>query len=134
MAPWRVTMDDASDATLEGGWTSAVGRRGFLQAGALGLTAAVAPLSGLSAIVQAAGTPTEAGVVRGGALRVGVPERFTGFDPYGQRSRTDYQATDNIFDRLVTYDAHYVPRPMLAESWSNPDAATWVFKLRRGVT
>jgi peptide/nickel transport system substrate-binding protein len=79
-------------------------------------------------------TPSASGVVLGGTLRVGVPESFTGFGPYDKRSRIDYLAIVNIFDRLVTYDSHYVPIGQLATGWTNPDDTTWDFKLRTGVT
>src|SRR5438128_1416585 len=126
------TIDPQLDSP-EGG---IIRRRRFLQIATLGLTTAAMPsfVSAPGVADAVSETVSSGNVIRGGALRIGVPEPFTGFDPYGKRSRTDYQATDNILDRLVTYDTHYVPRPMLAESWHNPDGATWVFKLRTGVT
>jgi peptide/nickel transport system substrate-binding protein len=39
----------------------------------------------------------------------------------------------HVFDGLVSTDAQGQFRPALAESWNNPNATTWQFKLRRGV-
>jgi len=72
-------------------------------------------------------------VPRGGLLRVAVPEKFTGFGPFVNRSRVDYYVTPNVFDTLVTYGRNFVPVGMLAESWERPDPTTWVFHLRKGV-
>jgi peptide/nickel transport system substrate-binding protein len=38
-----------------------------------------------------------------------------------------------IFDALVKKDEHYNLQPWLATSWDQPDALTWVFRLRDGV-
>ncbi|MBM3561271.1 MAG: ABC transporter substrate-binding protein, partial [Alphaproteobacteria bacterium] len=39
----------------------------------------------------------------------------------------------HVYDPLITQDASGKFQPALAESWSNPDATTWQFKLRRNV-
>ena len=39
-----------------------------------------------------------------------------------------------IFDALVKKDEHFNLQPWLATSWEQPDALTWVFHLRDGVT
>lgn len=45
---------------------------------------------------------------------------------------TDAQSV--IFDSLIYVSKDdFAIKPMLAESWSNPDALTWVFNLRQGV-
>ena len=66
-------------------------------------------------------------------MRVAVPEKFTGFGPFVNRSRVDYYVTPNVFDTLVTYGRNYVPVGMLAERWERPNPTTWVFHLRKGV-
>jgi ABC-type transport system substrate-binding protein len=79
--------------------------------------------------------PVEAAMPeKGGELRVGVPEMFTGFGPYEARSRVDYYVIMNVMDTLVTYGRDFVPKPHLAESWVSRDPSTWIFKLRSGVT
>jgi peptide/nickel transport system substrate-binding protein len=39
----------------------------------------------------------------------------------------------NVYEPLVESDARLDLRPVLAESWHNPDERTWVFRLREGV-
>lgn len=39
----------------------------------------------------------------------------------------------NMFESLVEFDHQMKIRPLLAESWENPDDLTWVFRLRQGV-
>jgi peptide/nickel transport system substrate-binding protein len=80
------------------------------------------------------GTSREAAAqAAGGMLRIGVPENFASLDPYKRIGRLDYNAVINIFDTLVTYGKDYVPKPMLAESWSQPNPTTWRFVLRKDV-
>ncbi len=122
-------MGDSIDRPIDHQQERRLRRRHFLEVSALGLAAVAAPPFTRTTALAATGA-----ISRGGTLRIGVPERFTGFDIFGTRSRTDYQATDNILDRLVTYDAHFVPRGMLAESWRAVDSTTWVFTLRSGVS
>ena len=71
---------------------------------------------------------------RGGTLTIGMPESFKGFSPYKEIGRQGYNVAVNIVDTLTTYGADYVPKPMLAESWEQPDAKTWRFHLRQNVT
>lgn len=42
-------------------------------------------------------------------------------------------AQGNMFESLVEFDANMKIRPLLAESWENPDDLTWVFRIRQGV-
>ena len=39
----------------------------------------------------------------------------------------------NLFEALVDFDPTMKIRPLLAETWENPDDLTWIFKLKRGV-
>lgn len=73
-------------------------------------------------------------VQRGGTLRIAMPEPFTGFEPFKNRTRVDYQAIGAMFDKLFTYDAELVPEGELVEDWENPDDATWILHLRENVT
>jgi len=53
------------------------------------------------------------------------------------RQGTDAQSArlgSLIFDALVHKDEHYNLRPWLAASWEQPNALTWVFHLRDGVS
>jgi ABC-type transport system substrate-binding protein len=99
-------------------------RRDILKAGGLALAAAGLPL--------VAGSPARAQAA-GATLRIGVQENFASLDPYKRIGRLDYNGVINIFDTLVTYGKDYVPKPMLAESWTLVNPTTWRFALRKDV-
>lgn len=93
----------------------------------------------VSVFVVSAGVAQEAAfaaqqVKLGGTLRVGVKERFTGFDPYEQGTRINHVVTMNVFDTLITYEDDYALVPQLASGWETPDENTWVLQLRNDVT
>ena len=100
-------------------------RREFMIAGTAG--AALASTVGTGALAQ---QPK-----RGGVLRVATSEEpfAPAFDLHRIRSllttRIGYQA----YNGLVNVDASRKIEPDLAESWEQPDATTYVFRLRRGV-
>jgi peptide/nickel transport system substrate-binding protein len=54
-------------------------------------------------------------------------------DPHLSGSKIDRQVYHNIYEPLVTLDTRLGVKPGLAESWTQPDPKTLVFKLRRGV-
>jgi ABC-type transport system substrate-binding protein len=54
-------------------------------------------------------------------------------DPHLSGSKVDRQIYHNVFEPLVTLDTKLGIKPGLAESWTQPDNKTIVFKLRRGV-
>ncbi len=55
-------------------------------------------------------------------------------DPAFGSQDADGARTSLVYDRLVTIDDGFTPRPQLAESWqSNDKADVWTFKIRRGV-
>jgi peptide/nickel transport system substrate-binding protein len=54
-------------------------------------------------------------------------------DPHLSGSKIDRQVYHNIYEPIVTLDARLGIKPGLAESWTQPDPKTLVFKLRRGV-
>jgi peptide/nickel transport system substrate-binding protein len=101
--------------------TSTVTRRTFLQlaAGALGTRPALA---------VGAETPK-----KGGTLRVGFYIEAVTMDPHLSGSKVDRQVYHNIYEPLLTLDTRLGIKPGLAESWTQPDPKTLVFKLRRGV-
>jgi len=107
-------------------------RRELLKLGAVAAGAAV-PLLGQAADAQ---TPK-----RGGVFRIRGEDATTGFDPHlisnHHRIATNLSFTHS---RLVKVKAgpSVVPgtlpvEPDLAESWSQPNDRTYVFKLRKGV-
>ena len=70
---------------------------------------------------------------KGGTLRVGFYIEAATMDPHLSGSKVDRQVYHNIYEPLVTLDTRLGIKPGLAESWSQPDPKTLVFKLRRGV-
>ena len=115
-----------------------VTRREILKAGAagvaLGATGAAAGLFGPSP--AAAQIPK-----RGGTLRVAqILDPVTGFDPHQTISFLTMIPLSFAYSRLVKVKAGPSVKPMtypiepdLAESWTQPDDKTYVFKLKKGV-
>src|SRR5216117_129437 len=105
---------------------SYVSRRDFLLMCAV---ASGAPLAGLDpGPAVAADAPK-----KGGTLRVAFYIEAATMDPHLSGSKIDRQVYHNIYEPLVTLDVRLGIKPGLAESWSQPDPKTLVFKLRRGV-
>jgi peptide/nickel transport system substrate-binding protein len=77
-----------------------------------------------AAAKTAAGAPTETLTIVQGA-------DITTTDPFQIQAIKGMHAS--IYDQLVVRDANFKIIPWLATSWENPDAVTWVFKLRQGV-
>src|SRR5437773_8535722 len=102
-----------------------VSRREFLKTCAV---MSSVPMVGLAPGVAAAQAPK-----KGGTLRVGFYIEAATMDPHLSGSKVDRQVYHNIYEPLVTLDTKLGIRPGLAESWSQPDPKTLVFKLRRGV-
>ncbi|HEU5193234.1 MAG TPA: ABC transporter substrate-binding protein [Methylomirabilota bacterium] len=70
---------------------------------------------------------------KGGTLRVGFYVEAATMDPHLSGSKVDRQIYHNIFEPIVTLDNKLGIKPGLAESWTQPDNKTLIFKLRRGV-
>jgi peptide/nickel transport system substrate-binding protein len=103
-----------------------VSRREFLKTSAV---AAGLPWLGLGpGVATAADAPK-----KGGTLRVGFYIEAATMDPHLSGSKIDRQVYHNIYEPLVTLDTRLGIKPGLAESWTQPDPKTLVFKLRRGV-
>jgi peptide/nickel transport system substrate-binding protein len=105
-------------------------RREFItRVSALGLMAAVSPAL-LSTPVHAAKPK------KGGRFRIGLSGSSTtdSMDPATLEDITPQMVNTSMRNRLVEIDHTGSPIPELAESWeASPDAATWTFKLRKGV-
>src|SRR5438477_10490034 len=117
-------------ATQPDSTSTDISRRGFLHlalaSGALAPAALLAERG--AAPAWAADAPK-----KGGTLRVGFYIEAATMDPHLSGSKVDRQVYHNIYEPLVTLDTKLGIRPGLAESWSQPDPKTLVFKLRRGV-
>ena len=105
-------------------------RREFMtRVSALGLMAAVSPA--LLVTPAKAATPK-----KGGRLRLGMAGGSTtdSLDPATMTDAMAYNINWQVRNCLVEVDYKGNPIPELAESWeSTPDAAKWIFKLRKGV-
>ncbi len=108
-------------------------RRELLKAGGGLALAAAVPVAGPG--VAAAQTPK-----RGGILRLTFITDPLGFDPHQTISFGTMVPLSFVYSRLVKVKAGPSVKPMtypieadLAESWTQPDDKTYVFKLRKGV-
>ena len=70
---------------------------------------------------------------RGGTLRVGFYIEAATMDPHLSGSKIDRQVYHNLYEPLLVLDVKLGLQPGLAESWTQPDPKTLVFKLQRGV-
>jgi peptide/nickel transport system substrate-binding protein len=53
--------------------------------------------------------------------------------PHLKAEQITFSVQANLFEGLVEFDPQMKIRPLLAQSWENPDDLTWVFKLRPNV-
>src|SRR5258708_19510977 len=57
----------------------------------------------------------------------------TSLDPHAQNENVTNQINALVYESLLQYDKEMRLVPWLAASWENPDAKTWIFRLRRDV-
>jgi peptide/nickel transport system substrate-binding protein len=57
----------------------------------------------------------------------------TSLDPHAQNENVTNQVNALVYESLLQYDKEMRLTPWLAASWENPDAKTWIFRLRRDV-
>ena len=103
-----------------------VSRRGLLKTGAA------------AGVLAATGMPVQAAPKRGGTLRLGLAGANTS-DSWDSRTHSDsfmiMACHGAVFGTLTQVAASGELIGELAESWeATPDAKTWTFKLRKGVT
>ncbi len=67
-------------------------------------------------------------------LRIGLLAELTSLDPHFHNLTPNDSALSHLYERLVMPDEKGELQPALAESWTQPDATTWRFKLRANVT
>lgn len=117
-----------------------------------GTTATGTPPPSPASGTSAGAAPTTAGATVTGAARVGSPTAAapaatgraatavyaigsdpTSLDPQAVEEGNERAVNDNVYEMLINRDADEKIVPWLAESWTQPDATTWRFKLRQGV-
>jgi peptide/nickel transport system substrate-binding protein len=120
---------------------SETSRREFLGVVGTGLAASAlaAPLLAAcgSSGPASSGTATTGSGKRGGTLRFAVAGGAATDTPDPALAMTSFALymAANLYDTLVRADVDFNLSPALATSWSStPDAKTWTFKLRDGVT
>jgi peptide/nickel transport system substrate-binding protein len=103
----------------------------------LGLAGGVVAVGGTFA--GALGSPTAraatlfAGAKRGGTLKAALTGEPDSLDPAKSQIYTGAQVYDNIFSKLVDIDEHQRFYGVLAKSWHQQNAKTWVFDLKPNV-
>jgi peptide/nickel transport system permease protein/peptide/nickel transport system substrate-binding protein len=105
---------------------ASVSRRQWLALAGSAAVSGMLPFAIGSASAQAA--------KRGGVLKVVSPHNPTSMDPITGRHGNDHIMLFPVFETLINVDLDtLLPKPGLAESWSNPDPLTLVLNLRSGV-
>ncbi|MFF2751433.1 ABC transporter substrate-binding protein [Kitasatospora sp. NPDC058048] len=102
------------------------------------------PAAGLAAVLLAGcssagpagpGAGAEGAPVRGGTLKYAVAVGTSCLDPHVSPGDVTAVIQRNVFDSLVYLDDKGAFHPWLAKSWQiSPDARTYTFQLREGVT
>jgi peptide/nickel transport system substrate-binding protein len=67
------------------------------------------------------------------SIKFGFPETVPNLDPAAAPTASAENATANSAEALLTYGSDGSLLPLLAESFSQPDRKTYVFKIRQGV-
>lgn len=108
----------------------------FAIASVVVVSCAAPPATGPSsaAPTQAAG-PAAAGTPKsGGTIKFAVAREPIHFDPHVSSGATSVSLQGSVYDGLLEYNEKGEFVGALAESWDHPDALTYIFRLRKGVT
>jgi peptide/nickel transport system substrate-binding protein len=89
--------------------------------------------AGVQASPAAQAQPAAGQPRRGGTLRAGYWQEHKTLDPHLSLQVNERWLMYAVYNTLVGTDEQFNPQPELAESWSNPDPKTYLFKLRQGV-
>ncbi len=90
-------------------------------------------LAGALRIPGASAASFFASAKRGGTLKAALTGEPDSLDPAKSQIYTGAQVYDNIFSKLVDINEHQQFYGVLAKSWHQADAKTWVFDLKPGV-
>jgi peptide/nickel transport system substrate-binding protein/oligopeptide transport system substrate-binding protein len=112
---------------------------------ALALAAALLVVAGAS-LAACADDASDAGPVKdeggtpkpGGTLAFPLPGEPVSIEPLNAQDASGLQVAHQVFQGLTKWvrndDGVLVTEPDIAASWESPDAQTWVFRLKQGVT
>ena len=97
--------------------------------------AAVPPATGPASTMSGAQALAAAKKEQKVIVTVALPGvQVEAMNPYGHSTTQIYPTWKHVIEPLVEWDwSKKQIVPILAESWSNPDNNTWVFKLKKGV-
>ncbi|WP_127113862.1 ABC transporter substrate-binding protein [Shimia sediminis] len=87
----------------------------------------------LAKAALAVGVAALAGPALTETLTAGFASEPSSVDPLYHNLGPNNAIRKHIFEGLVGEDPNLGIEPLLAESWDNPDATTWLFNLRKGV-
>ena len=88
----------------------------------------------LTALTQLAELgPPPAQAQTGGTVRINMATDIQQLDPHLVTAWNDYCPWESMFSSLTALDRDFQPVPDLATSWTQPDAKTYIFTLRKGV-
>ena len=66
-------------------------------------------------------------------MKAAVAYSLSSLDPHLRNTVASYELLSSIYEPLTSLGQDLRVQPGLAASWENPDALTWVFRLRPGV-
>lgn len=87
----------------------------------------------MKAILLAAALAIASAASPAQSLRYATAIDASTLDPHAANLLATTRLTASVFESLVARDKNFRISPGLATSWTQPDALTWRFKLRRGV-
>lgn len=67
-------------------------------------------------------------------VAISVPYELRSLDPHDEDTASSFALLGHIYEPLVRTDASMKIVPALARTWETPDATTWIFRIREGVT
>lgn len=68
---------------------------------------------------------------RSSSIHISVPYELDSLDPHLHDTISNYVIDSHFYEPLVRITPSMSIQPVLAESWENPDASTWIFHLRK---
>lgn len=90
----------------------------------------------LAVALSACGGPSSAGgdTAKSSTLTVGLSAQVKNVDPIYAYDFTTSPVTNQVTESLLQFDKNDQIKPMLAKSWKQPDATTYVYEIRNNVT
>ncbi|MHB8621706.1 MAG: ABC transporter substrate-binding protein [Chloroflexota bacterium] len=122
-----------SAAAPAGGSGSPAGSAAAGSAAASSPSASASASASVSSASVSSASVSSGSAKKGSSLVVRLNSDIIGIDPQTGSAGVDRNVYTSVYDGLVVPDTKLNIVPSLAESWTNPNAQTYVFKLRQGV-